>query len=129
MAAALIRILLSVAAVTVLAAANGAVLSPEDPEVLKAANFAISTYNQFNNNNPYAYKLLSVESATAQIYPPARVKYSLWVSVGQTVCKNRPDISLTQCALQNTHTMTCRFVVLAVPNSALPSYLLMDRCQ
>ncbi|KAJ8365099.1 hypothetical protein SKAU_G00139300 [Synaphobranchus kaupii] len=86
-----IQLLLSVAAVTALAAANSTMLSPDDPE----------------------------------IYPPARVKYSMAVIVGQTVCKNRPDINLADCSLQNSHgkTMTCDFVVLAVPNSDKPSYL------
>ncbi|KAJ8365167.1 hypothetical protein SKAU_G00139980 [Synaphobranchus kaupii] len=125
-----IQLLLSVAAVTALAADNSAVLSPDDPGVLKEANYAVSTYNLLNNP-AYAYKLISVQSASAQIYPPARVKYSMAVIVGQTVCKNRPDINLADCSLQNSHgkTMTCDFVVLGVPNSEEPSYLLTDQCK
>ncbi|KAJ8264252.1 hypothetical protein GJAV_G00147010 [Gymnothorax javanicus] len=126
--ASFMHVLLAVASMIALAAANGAILSPKDPEVLKEANFAISTYNLINNNNAYAFKLISVQSATAQIYPPARVKYSLLVTVGQTSCKNRPDINLADCGLHGK-TMTCDFVVLAVPNSDMPSYLLKDQCQ
>ncbi|XP_035259016.1 cystatin 10 [Anguilla anguilla] len=125
--AAFIQLLLSVAVVIASAAANGFVLSPEDPEVLKVANYAIRTYNQMNNN-VNAYKLVSIQSVSAQMYPPARVKYSLSVTAGQTVCKNRPDINLADCSLHGK-TMTCNFVVLAVPNLDIPSYLLTSQCK
>ncbi|KAM3865351.1 cystatin [Diretmus argenteus] len=97
---------------------------------IQAANFAIGFRNRLNNY-PYAYKVLAILSDTAQIYPPARVKFTMTVKVGQTVCRNEPSVDLDSCRFQDHEhlkTMTCDFVVLAVPNSQVPSYLLENHC-
>lgn len=36
-----------------------------------------------------------------QLYPPARVKYTLQVKAAQTVCENQASVNLTDCALQS----------------------------
>ncbi|KAG7493019.1 hypothetical protein MATL_G00020150 [Megalops atlanticus] len=128
--ATLIPLLLSVAMATALAGANSDTINPSSPEVLKAADYAISFHNRINNYT-YAFKVITIQSASSQMYPPARVKYTMKVLVGETVCKNEPDVNLAKCSLQNTldvKTMTCNFVVLAVPYSSMPSYTLKHQC-
>ncbi|XP_031683965.1 uncharacterized protein LOC116374606 [Oncorhynchus kisutch] len=100
--------------------------------VTEAANFAIDFHNRMNKY-AFAYKVVDILSATPQIYPPARVKHTMTVKVGETVCKNEANVNLADCRLQNSpnlKTMICHFVVLDVPHSAFPtpSYLLMDQC-
>ncbi|KAL4612841.1 hypothetical protein GN956_G22928 [Arapaima gigas] len=99
-------------------------VSPTDPEVLQAARYAISLHNQMRNYT-YAFKVIAVK--LADIFPPARVIYSMVVQVGQTVCENKPDIDLLHCSLQNSM-MTCDFVVLMVPHTSVPKHLLEDQC-
>lgn len=36
-----------------------------------------------------------------QLYPPARVKYTLQIQAAQTVCENQAGVNLTDCALQS----------------------------
>lgn len=36
-----------------------------------------------------------------QLYPPARVKYTLQIQAAQTVCENQASVNLTDCALQS----------------------------
>lgn len=36
-----------------------------------------------------------------QLYPPARVKYTLQIKAAQTVCENQASVNLTDCALQS----------------------------
>ncbi|XP_071371997.1 cystatin [Centroberyx affinis] len=99
-----------------------------DSAEIQAADFAVGLHNRLSGD-AFAYKVLAILSHAAQIYPPARVKFSLTVKVGQTVCRNEPGVDLTSCRFQEPEkTMTCRFVVLAVPNSQIPSSLLEDRC-
>ncbi|XP_055763166.1 uncharacterized protein zgc:194981 [Salvelinus fontinalis] len=98
----------------------------------EAANFAIDFHNRMDKY-AFAYKVVDILSATPQIYPPARVKYTMTVKVGETVCKNEANVNLADCSLQNSldlKTMICHFVVLEVPHSAFPtpSYLLVDKC-
>ncbi|XP_048842924.1 cystatin-M [Brienomyrus brachyistius] len=105
-------------------------VSPSSPEVLRASAYAIRVQNQMNGY-PYAFKVTAIQSASAQLYPPARVKYWLRVQAGQTVCKNEPDIEPADCALRSSpdaKMMTCDFVVLMVPYSDVPSHLLENRC-
>lgn len=100
------------------------------PDVMRAAEFAIGFQNRMSNY-PYAYKVMSIVSDSSQIYPPARVKYTMTVKVGETVCKNTDKVNLSSCRFQATPgTMMCHFVVLAVPNAAFPtnSYLLSNKC-
>ncbi|KAL1006196.1 hypothetical protein UPYG_G00069110 [Umbra pygmaea] len=101
-------------------------------DVTKAANFAINFHNRISKY-AFAYKVVSILSATSEIFPPARVKYTMTVKVGQTVCENKANISLPNCSFQDfqdAKIMICNFVVLSIPHSAFPSqsYLLLDHC-
>uniref|UniRef100_A0AAY3ZZ09 Cystatin domain-containing protein n=1 Tax=Denticeps clupeoides TaxID=299321 RepID=A0AAY3ZZ09_9TELE len=93
----LLALLLAAAAADVAVSGD---LARFSPDVIKAADFAISAQNRMSNY-PYAYKVMSVLSDTAQIYPPARVKYSMVVEVGETACKNTQSLKLSDCVLQN----------------------------
>ncbi|KAM4603918.1 cystatin [Polymixia lowei] len=100
------------------------------PAEIHAANVAVGLHNRLNDY-PYAYKVLHILEDSVQIYPPARVKFTMTVQVGQTVCRNQPSVNLASCGFQDpSHLkmMTCQFVVLTVPNSQVPSYLLEDHC-
>ncbi|KAI1897006.1 hypothetical protein AGOR_G00100760 [Albula goreensis] len=129
--AAFTRLLHAVTMVTAFASADGFAVSYSDPEVLREAEYAISSYNHIQDYS-YAFKLISVQSAITQIYPPAKVKYTMTVTVGQTVCKNTPNIDPFQCGLQKSpdaKTMRCSFVVLGVPHADVPKHLLEGHCQ
>lgn len=101
-----------------------------NPNVVNVANFAVDFHNRMNNYT-YAFKVLNILSDTAQLYPPAWVKYTLKVETAETVCKNQDnDVNLTECPLKtNAVTMICSFVVFAVPgNNTIPKRLLSDHC-
>uniref|UniRef100_A0AAY3ZYF0 Cystatin domain-containing protein n=1 Tax=Denticeps clupeoides TaxID=299321 RepID=A0AAY3ZYF0_9TELE len=94
----LLALLLAAAAADVAVSGD---LARFSPDVIKAADFAISAQNRMSNY-PYAYKVMSVLSDTAQVRPPpARVKYSMVVEVGETACKNTQSLKLSDCVLQN----------------------------
>ncbi|XP_057184584.1 cystatin-F [Triplophysa rosa] len=103
--------------------------STHNPNVVSVANFAIDFHNRMNNY-PYAFKVVNIFSDSAQIYPPARVKYTLEVEAAQTVCRNQANVNLQDCPLQSdAETMICSFVVFAVPgNNTIPKRLLSDQC-
>ncbi|XP_036402053.1 cystatin-M-like [Megalops cyprinoides] len=122
-------LLLAAAFISRSACADSEVLSPSSPQVQQVANFAVETYNRMNSY-AYAYRVMAIQSVSAQIYPPSYMKYTMTVEVGQTICKNQPNVNLKDCSLQSSgKTMTCRFVVLAVPNSDFSSHLLEDQCR
>ncbi|XP_051769060.1 uncharacterized protein zgc:194981 isoform X2 [Ctenopharyngodon idella] len=68
--------------------------------VINVANFAMNFHNRMNTY-PYAFKVVDIISVTAQLYPPARVKYTLQIQAAQTVCENQAGVNLTDCALQS----------------------------
>ncbi|XP_051531840.1 cystatin-F-like [Myxocyprinus asiaticus] len=100
-----------------------------NPDVLNVANYAMDFHNRMSNY-PYAFKVVDILSDTAQLYPPARVKYILKIQAAQTICKNQANVNLTECPLQtNAESMICCFVVFAVPgNNNIPKRLLSDHC-
>ncbi|MCJ8737428.1 hypothetical protein PDJAM_G00023960 [Pangasius djambal] len=100
-----------------------------DPNVVKVANFAIEFHNHMTNY-PYAYKVVEILSNSAQIYPPARVKYSIEVRAAQTTCRNTGSVDLEDCSVAaNAQMMICSFVVLAVPGeNTVPEYVLSQHC-
>ncbi|XP_066504423.1 cystatin isoform X2 [Hoplias malabaricus] len=100
-----------------------------NPNILKAANFAIASYNR-KSNYPYAYKVVDVLSQSVALYPPTGVKYSMELQVTETNCRNDGNVNLQDCSLRsNAQTMTCSFVVLAVPGeNTMPEHLLSDHC-
>ncbi|XP_067287908.1 cystatin-2 [Pseudorasbora parva] len=97
--------------------------------VINVADFAMNFHNRMSSY-PYAFKVVDIISDTAQLYPPARVKYMLKIRAAQTVCENRARVNLTDCAVQsNAELMTCSFTVLAVPgNDYIPKRMLSDHC-
>ncbi|KAG7327221.1 hypothetical protein KOW79_008827 [Hemibagrus wyckioides] len=100
-----------------------------DPNLVKAANFAIEYHNRMMNY-PYAYKVVEILSNSAQIYPPARVKYSIEVQAAQTTCRNDGGVNLEDCSVAaNAQTMICKFVVLSVPGEIdVSQYVLLQQC-
>ncbi|XP_060721474.1 uncharacterized protein zgc:194981 [Tachysurus vachellii] len=100
-----------------------------DPNVVKAANFAIEFHNRMTNC-AYAYKVVEILSYSAQIYPPARVKYSIEVRAAQTTCRNDGSMNPEDCKVAaDAQTMICSFVVLAVPGeNPVPEYVLSQQC-
>ncbi|XP_048029205.1 uncharacterized protein zgc:194981 [Megalobrama amblycephala] len=97
--------------------------------VINVANFAMNFHNRMSSY-PYAFKVVDIISDTAQLYPPARVKYMLQIQAAQTVCENQASVNLTDCALQsNAKIMNCSFTVIAVPgNDYIPKRMLSDHC-
>lgn len=100
-----------------------------DPNVVQVANFAIEFHNRMTNY-PYAYKVAEILSHTAQLYPPARVKFSLEVRAAQTTCRNSGSVNLQDCSIAaNAKMMSCSFVVLAVPGQdTVPKSVLSQQC-
>ncbi|KAK3562062.1 hypothetical protein QTP86_026879, partial [Hemibagrus guttatus] len=69
-----------------------------DPNLVRAANFAIEYQNRMMNS-PYAYKVVEILTNSAQIYPPARVKYSIEVRAAETTCRNDVGVNLEHCSV------------------------------
>ncbi|ROI15585.1 Cystatin-8 [Anabarilius grahami] len=97
--------------------------------VINVANFAMNFHNRMSNY-PYAFKVVDIISDTAELYPPARVKYTLQIEAAQTVCENQASVNLADCALQsNAEILNCSFTVIAVPgNDYIPKRMLSDHC-
>lgn len=100
-----------------------------DPNVVKAADFAIERYNRMTNS-PFAYKVVEILSHSAQIYPPAWVKFSVEVRAAQTTCINSGSVNLQDCSVAaNAKMISCSFVVLAVPGQeTVPESVLSQKC-
>ncbi|XP_046714185.1 cystatin-F [Silurus meridionalis] len=100
-----------------------------NPDVVKAANFAIEFHNRMTNY-PYAYKVVDILSNSVQIYPPSRVKFSIKVRAAQTTCRNNGSMNLEDCSIKaNAQMMICIFDVLAVPGeNVVPEYVLLQHC-
>ncbi|KAF4082874.1 hypothetical protein AMELA_G00133470 [Ameiurus melas] len=100
-----------------------------DPNVVRAADFAIRFHNRMANY-PYAYKVVDILSDSAEIYPPARVKYTIEAQAAQTTCRNNGRMNLEDCSVAaNAQTMICNFVVLAVPGAnTVPQNVLSQLC-
>ncbi|XP_056324306.1 cystatin-F [Danio aesculapii] len=101
----------------------------DNRDVVNVANYVMNFHNSMSNYT-YAFKVVKVLSDAAQLYPPARVKYTLQIEAAQTVCKNQENVNITQCAFQdNAETMTCSFSVIAVPgNNYIPKRVLSHQC-
>ncbi|XP_053368444.1 cystatin-F [Clarias gariepinus] len=100
-----------------------------DPNVVKAANFAIESRNRMTNSI-YLYKVVDILSNSAEIIPPAHVKYTLQVRAAQTNCRNNGSMNPEDCSVaDNAQVMICDFVVLAVPgDNTVPQSLLSQDC-
>ncbi|XP_077342341.1 cystatin-like [Lithobates pipiens] len=91
-------------------------IDPNNQDVLKAATFAVNSFNQ-QSKKDYEYKLVKVVSAKSQIV--AGVIYTLNVEIGKTDCKKGTTNDIQSCSLmQDSHlaqTLFCTFRVLEVP--------------
>ncbi|XP_073528605.1 cystatin-like isoform X2 [Phyllobates terribilis] len=89
---------------------------PSDPEVVKAATFAVSGFNKLSNAE-YIYKLMKIVSAESQIV--AGIRYVLNVEIGETACKRVSTSETGSCDLFQdptpAKTLLCTFTVLDVP--------------
>uniref|UniRef100_A0A667XZI5 Cystatin domain-containing protein n=1 Tax=Myripristis murdjan TaxID=586833 RepID=A0A667XZI5_9TELE len=79
------------------AAAPGSAYSSAEAH---AADFAIAVHNRLSGS-AFAYKVLAILSDSAQMVPPARVKFSLTVTAARTVCRNEPGVEPKTCSLQD----------------------------
>ncbi|XP_069811090.1 cystatin-like [Dendropsophus ebraccatus] len=89
---------------------------PSDPEVVKAATFAVSGFNQ-RSNEEYDYKLMKIVSAESQVV--AGMRYVLNVEIGRTECKRASTNEKASCDIiqdsELAKTLLCTFTVLEVP--------------
>ncbi|KAF5892492.1 uncharacterized protein DAT39_017801 [Clarias magur] len=69
-----------------------------DPNVVKAANFAIESRNRMTNCI-YLYKVVDILSHSAEMIPPAYVKYTIQVRAAQTTCRNNGSMNPEDCSV------------------------------
>ncbi|KAM4041182.1 cystatin-like [Anomaloglossus baeobatrachus] len=97
---------------------------PSDPEVVKAATFAVSKFNTLSNYE-YTYKLMKIVSAESQIV--AGIRYDLDVEIGRTSCKRISTNDNGSCDIiqdvKMSKTLLCMFSVLEVPWENVQSLL------
>ncbi|XP_078412825.1 LOW QUALITY PROTEIN: cystatin-like [Cetorhinus maximus] len=88
-------------------------VSPEQPQMLKAANFAMSEYNK-ESNDMYLSRIMRIVSAQQQIV--SGIKYIIQAEVGRTQCRHGAVDDLESCNFHETPQKTlCSFEVLVVP--------------
>ncbi|XP_075720605.1 cystatin-2-like [Rhinoderma darwinii] len=89
---------------------------PSDPDVVKAAIFAVNGFNQLSNEE-YDYKLMKIVSAESQVV--AGVLYVLNVEIGRTECKRDTTNEKHSCNIiqdsKLAKTLLCTLTVLDVP--------------
>ncbi|XP_075056824.1 cystatin-2-like [Mixophyes fleayi] len=89
---------------------------PSDPDVIKAAKFAVNAFNR-QSSQEYLYKLAKIVSAESQVV--AGVRYVLQVEVGKTQCKKTATSDTQSCDFiqdpKLAQTLFCTFTVLDVP--------------
>ncbi|XP_029452836.1 cystatin-like [Rhinatrema bivittatum] len=88
-------------------------IDPNNPDVQKAASFAVNTYNE-KSGNEYLFRVIKVLSAESQIV--AGVKYILDVEIGKTQCKTGSTDNAASCPFFDTagqtETFLCHFEIL-----------------
>ncbi|XP_007943149.1 cystatin-M [Orycteropus afer afer] len=95
-------------------------LSPSDPQVQKATQAAVATYNM-GSNSLYYFRDTHVLKAQSQLV--AGIKYYLTVEMGSTACRKNAvtgdhSVDLTVCPLATgaqQEKLHCDFEVLVVP--------------
>ncbi|XP_026338952.1 cystatin-M [Ursus americanus] len=106
-------------------------LSPSDPQVQKAAQAAVASYNM-GSNSLYYFRDTNILKAQSQLV--AGVKYYLTVEMGSTACRKNmatgDRVDITTCPLATgaqEEKLRCDFEILVVPweNS---SQLLKHNC-
>ncbi|XP_008531315.1 cystatin-M [Equus asinus] len=102
-------------------------LSPSDPQVLKAAQMAVATFNM-GSNSIYYFRDTNILKAQSQLV--AGVKYYLTLEMASTACrKNTMAGDLTTCPLavgEQQEKLRCDFEVLVVPWQNTSSLLKHD---
>ncbi|XP_048216121.1 cystatin-M [Perognathus longimembris pacificus] len=106
-------------------------VSPQDPQVQKAAQMAVATYNMDSNSISY-YRNTNIVRAQTQMV--AGIKYYLTMDMESTECRKNmvysSGVDLTTCPLATgveQERLRCEFEILEVPwkNS---SQLLKQNC-
>lgn len=94
-------------------------LSTSDPQVVKAAQAAVATYNM-GSNSLYYFRDTHILKAQSQLV--AGIKYYLTVEMGSTACRKSAvagdGIDLTTCPLAagtEEEKLRCEFEILVVP--------------
>ncbi|XP_057408849.1 cystatin-M [Balaenoptera acutorostrata] len=94
-------------------------LSPNDPQVRKATQAAMATYNM-GSNSIYYFRDTTILRAQSQLV--AGIKYYLTVEMGSTACRKNAvagdHIDLTTCPLAGgvqQEKLSCDFEILMVP--------------
>ncbi|XP_015974938.1 cystatin-M [Rousettus aegyptiacus] len=94
-------------------------LSPSDPQVQKAAQSAVASYNM-GSNSLYYFRDTHILKAQRQLV--AGVKYYLTVEMGSTACRKNAvtgdHIDLTTCPLAagtEEEKLHCDFEILVIP--------------
>lgn len=94
-------------------------LSPNDPQVRKATQAAMASYNM-GSNSVYYFRDTTILRAQSQLV--AGIKYYLTVEMGSTACRKNAmagdHIDLTTCPLAagvQQEKLLCDFEILTVP--------------
>ncbi|XP_019593189.1 cystatin-M [Rhinolophus sinicus] len=94
-------------------------LSTSDPQVLKAAQAAVASYNM-GSNSLYYFRDTHILKAQSQLV--AGIKYYLTLEMGSTACRKNAvagdGIDLTTCPLAagtQEEKLRCEFEILVVP--------------
>ncbi|KAG8522631.1 Cystatin-M [Galemys pyrenaicus] len=94
-------------------------LDPKDPQVLKAAQAAVASYNM-DSNSLYYFRDTNILKAKRQLV--AGVKYFLTLEMGSTACRKTAvfgdHVDLTTCPLAadgEQEKLRCDFEILVVP--------------
>ncbi|KAM7084525.1 cystatin-M [Molossus nigricans] len=94
-------------------------LQPSDPQVMKAAQAAVASYNM-GSNSLYYFRDTRILKAQSQLV--AGVKYFLTVEMGSTACRKNAvtgdRIDLTTCPLAagtEEEKLRCDFEILVIP--------------
>ncbi|ELR57524.1 Cystatin-M [Bos mutus] len=102
-------------------------LSPNDPQVQKAAQVAVANYNMGSNSDYYGPQMEGATKSTPDLCPPlpqlvAGIKYYLTVDMGSTACRKSAvagdHVDLTTCPLAaeaQQEKLRCDFEILVVP--------------
>ncbi|XP_025734646.1 cystatin-M [Callorhinus ursinus] len=94
-------------------------LSPSDPQVQKAAQAAVASYNM-GSNSLYYFRDTNILKAQSQLV--AGIKYYLTVEMGSTACRKNvatgDRVDITTCPLATgvqEEKLRCDFEILVVP--------------
>ncbi|XP_072495264.1 cystatin-M [Notamacropus eugenii] len=92
-------------------------LAPSNPDVKKAAQFAVETFNK-GHNSVYYFRDSKIIKAERQLV--SGIKYYLTVEMGSTECRKGSDaldgVSVASCPFSaEGEKLQCQFEVLVIP--------------